>query len=203
MKAMHVQMTIIALFVAAFSAPVLAQHAHEGDLIVGVQGGQLAVEFHFDEAIELHPVAPNIFGIEGFSADEPGFDHADGTDPDLGALSAGAEIWLVGLTPFDAALKVRQPAIPFDLAIDAAGGDLLLGDHELHTHAFWHLDSTIGSFDPLQASWQGTFKLVDRGTTGYAESQPFTLSFVIVPEPAAAVLLLSALPLTLRRRRRG
>jgi hypothetical protein len=196
-------MIVVVLFMAAFSAPALAQHAHEGDLIVGAQSGQLAVEFHFDEAIELYPVAPNIFGIEGFSADEPGFDHADGTDPDLGALSAGAEIWLVGLTSFDAALKVRQPAIPFSLAIDAAGGDLLLGANELHKHAFWHLDSTDGSFDPLQASWQGTFKLVDRGTTGYADSQPFTLSFVIVPEPAAVVLLLSGLPLAFRHRRRG
>lgn len=178
-----------------------AQHAHEDDLIVGQVAGQLAVEFDFDEAIPLAPVSSNPFGIVGWSADEPGFDHADGNDPDLGALGVGASIRLVGLTPFDAALLVRSPVLPFGVAIDASGGALDIGDHELHQHALWNIDSSAPGFDPNQALWTGTFRLIDVGTTGYAESEPFALTFTPVPEPVSLLGSALGIPLILRRKR--
>lgn len=162
-----------------------AQHVHEGDLVVGQVDHRLTVEFDFGEPIRLSPVLANPFGLAGWSAEKPGFDHADGGDPDLNALAPGASLRLVGLSPFDTGLKARQPVLPFEVAIDATGGSLHLGDHELHEHAFWHLDSLDAAFEPLKTTWAATFKLVDLGPTAYLESEPFTLTFVTVPEPGS------------------
>ena len=61
------------------------------------------------------------------------------------------------------------------------------------------IDADHAAFDSLETQWDVSFKLVDRGTTLYADSAVFTLSFTNVPEPATGVLLIVG-AITLRRR---
>jgi len=187
-------------------------HEHEGDFVIGATGsGQLAFEFDEDilsgaELIELPPISPPTPGVfEGWSLDEPGFDHLQDDEPaeDFYVLQPGADIQLVGID-LDSALYVRSSGLGSPVAISPSPllGSLTLGDEELHTHAVWHVDSLSPSFNSLQTEWQGTFKFHDFGTTGYADSEPFTLTFAIVPEPVSAGFLATGFMLMLRRRRR-
>jgi hypothetical protein len=205
-------LTAIVFSVSLTTAAALADvtHEHEGDFIVGVSsGGQLTFEFdeHIlagEESIELPPIDPPSPGVyEGWAADEPGFDHLHDAEPaeDFYPLGSGADVHLVGVD-LDLALYVRAASIGSPVAISPTPtlGSLQLGDEELHTHAIWHIDSLASGFDPYQTEWQGTFKLTDLGTTGYADSDPFTLTFTAVPEPASFALLALGSLFVLRRR---
>jgi hypothetical protein len=184
-----------------------AQAHHDGDFIIGAAGAagsQLKFEFDADilagnEFITLP--ASESPSIAGWLSDEPGFEALEADEPDEGiyALSEGAQIRLVGVD-LDPGLFVRAPSIgtPVRISPSPTLGYLALGDHELHTHAVWHVDSSAAGFQP-QTAWYGTFKLVDVGTTGYADSEPFTVGFV--PEPASIFLLAGGAVLALTRRR--
>lgn len=192
----------------ALCLPAMAQHEHGGDIIVGVSGaGQLKFEFDEDilsglEFIELPPsVAP---GIAGWIGDDPGFDHLGTAEPDedFYPMAGGAMIRLVGVD-VDAALFVRAATLGSPVAISPSPtlGSLTLGDEELHTHGLWHIDSEATGYDSFQSVWHGTFMFVDVGTTGYADSDPFTLGFVPVPEPMSLGLFGLGMALIVRRRR--
>jgi len=199
--------------VAVAAAGAMAQHHHhEGDFIIGIGGGAAPqLKFEFDphmlsgeECIELSPsVNP---AVAGWLSTMPGFDalEADEPDEDFYRLGSGAQIRLVGVD-LDPALFVRASSLgtPVRISPSPVLGFLDLGGEELHVHPVWHIDSSAPGFDPSQTSWSGTFKFVDVGTTGYADSDPFTLCFVPVPEPTAAGLLaLGGWVLTLARPRR-
>lgn len=191
------------LSLLVFTAVPAMADPHNDDIIVGVSStGVLKIEFNLHDHIDLYPISPGIPGVyEGFADDDPGFDHLEVAEPaeDFFPLADGADIWLVGVS-LDAGLKVRNPT-NLAVAIDSSGGSIRLGDDHLHTHVIWHIDSLDPGFNPAQDHWDGTFKLVDFGTTGYGDSAPFTLEFVAIPEPATAVLLAFGSVWMLRRRR--
>jgi hypothetical protein len=50
----------------------------------------------------------------------------------------------------------------------------------LHRHLTFIVDETAPDYDPFRTLWYGEFLLRDVGSTGYADSEPFTLRFSIV-----------------------
>ncbi len=200
MKRVSLLLSVPAVLAGITAGPAFA-HQHEGDVIIGRSAsGQLRFEADLDEPRLL--TAVNRL-LKGWAADEPGFEALLEDEPDEGfyRLAPGAQIWLEGIL-LDPALKARNPLNPL-LVIDSPGDQLLLGDQELHDHVIWHVDSLDAGYDPLQTVWQGTFRLVDKGTTGYAASEPFSLSFTTVPEPGTLALLLAGSLTAVRRRKAG
>lgn len=149
--------------------------AGEDDILVGrTAANQLAIGGFDpnDETIGL----PCVSGIlQGWALDDPGFDHIVQADvvADLYPMDAGAQIRIVCLS-IDSALRVISPSFSI---MDAPGESLLLGGSSLHTHLTWHINSADPAFNPNQTDWSATFKLIDTGSTGYAESAPFTFHF--------------------------
>jgi hypothetical protein len=189
------------LFIIYLSAatPSWAQHQHAGDVIIGrSSAGQLKIEADLDEPHLLDAVNGL---LKGFAGEEPGFEALTADEPaeDFFMLAPGADIRLEGIS-LDAALKAHDHLNPL-LVIDSAGDQLTLGAFDLHNHVVWHADSLDPAFDPLATEWQGTFRLVDVGTTLYAPSDAFTIRFTNVPEPAAITLLAFGLSALMRRKR--
>jgi hypothetical protein len=198
MKAMSLLSLVSITLFATTAAPTWAHDQHEGDVIVGRSAsGQLKVEADIGLSL-LGPV--NSLFLKGWAATEPGMESLLADEPleDFHMLAPGAQISLVGVS-LDPAFKVHSPML--DYLIAAPGDQMPLGDNELHEHPTWHIDSQDPGFNPLQTVWYGTFKLVDTGTTGYAASDPFTLTFTNVPAPATLGLLAIGAVAVMRRRR--
>ena len=194
----------------SLTAMAMPAHAHhEGDFSIGISGGPAPqLRFEFDPDIlagtrtiglarSVNPAVP------GWLGEEPGFEAMETDEPEGGlfALGRGARIRLVGIE-LGPALFVRAQAIgtPVRIAPTPGPGFLELGDESLHTHAVWHINPSAAGFEAGRAFWAGTFKLVDTGTTGYADSEPFTIRFAPVPEPASGVMLVAGLLLGARFR---
>ncbi len=180
------------------AAPVLGQHQHEGDVIIGrSSSSRLLFEADLNEIRPLEAVNGL---LKGWAGDEPGFEALMEDVPDEGLykLAPGAQIWLEAIS-LDPALKAHDPLNPL-LLMDSPGDQLFLGNHELHDHVIWHVDSLDAGFNPLQTVWYGTFKLVDKGTTAYSDSDPFTLGFTNAPEPGTLGLLFLGSWAAFRRR---
>lgn len=189
--------TAITLITAALVQTASAQTRHEGDFFIGVNGtGQLAVEGDFEDAAPLPAFDDG--GIHGWFGDEPGFASLDADEPDedFFVLADGADIYFE-LLSVDEAFKVYDPFF----APMAPGESFALGGHEFDEHAFWHIDSDDPAFDPNQAEWGITWRVVDHGSSGYATSDVYTSRFTNVPAPGGIIpLALAALACTRRRR---
>jgi len=176
-----------------------ARAQHAGDILVGrTAAGQLAIEADLDEAILLEPVSGL---LRGWTGAEPGYDtlQADEPEEDLFQLAAGANIFLE-IIEVDEGLKFWAAA--FAALADEAGERVPLGGSSLHTHTTFHIDSDVvgtGFLGTLAA----TLRLVDTGSTGYADSEPFVMTFTNIPEPGSALLALAASGFVLMRRRKG
>ena len=171
------------------AAGASAQHEHEGDIVVGRTGaGQLAVEFDAKPPFALPPVSGL---LEGWLADHPGFMSLGKDEPkeDFFGLAAGANV-VFELLSVDPAFQVWTPG--FSAVVNDPGETWKIGGAEFDAHATWHINSADPSFDPLRGVWEATFRLIDAGATGYAASEVITISFVAVPEPATAALLVIA-----------
>lgn len=188
--------------VAALTAvfPLTAQAGddqhHEGDIVVGRTGANtLTVEYNFPAPTVLTPVSGL---LNGWAGDEPGFDHleADEPDEDIYTLAPGVRV-VFELVSIDPALVGN----PLTEPLDSPGDTLLLGDHELHQHIDWLIDSDGPSFNPVQTEWSVMFRLSDSGTTGYSDSEVYSWHFTNVPEPATVGLLLVGAVAFVRRRR--
>lgn len=160
-------------------AASLASAQHAGDVFVGRnQAGQLKVAGFATEA-EYAPLLPVSGILQGWSDNDPGFDRVQQAAPseDLYPLASGTMIWL-RLVAVDPALRAIDASFA---VIDNPGEQTFLGNHMLHTHLTWHVNSQHPAFDAEQCVWRATFVLSDAGATGYAESESFVLSFSIVP----------------------
>jgi len=172
--------------------------AHEGDLFIGrSDAGQLKVEFDTSIAIGLPPASGL---LNGWAADDPGFASLDVDEPDedFYMLDGSADIVLevVSASP---AMKGWTPG--FATALDLPGDQWAIGAAPFDTHLTWHIDQDDPAFDDLQSFWSFSFKVLDVGTTEYAESDPVVLQFERVPEPTSfAMLLVAGSALALRRR---
>jgi len=194
----------------AFGAgPPLRAQFHEGDIAVGrTATGQLKVRnVPLAPPYVLSPVNGPLFG---FTDNDPGFDHIEIAEPENNflPLESGAQIKL-RMVAVDPAFRVWSSN--FSTVLDAPGEEFVLGNYQIHYHATWHIDSTAIGYDPEREHWQATFVLIDTGTTGYAQSAPFTARFAnrappipTVSEWGVAVMLLGLMSLgTMLLRARG
>lgn len=176
---------------------------HEEDTLIGrTSNGQLGVVVNSPGLNELFPVSGL---LRGWAGDEPGFTATDAFVPteDLFPLGAGALVRLE-LVSIDPALKVWSPG--FTALLDAPGESFLLGGAAFDTHATFHVDSSDPAFESGAIAYSATFRAFDAGETGYSASDPFTLQFTPVPEPATALTLAASawcVWATCRRRRRA
>ncbi|MFG0241641.1 MAG: hypothetical protein ACF8R9_02520 [Phycisphaerales bacterium JB054] len=196
---MMIRSSVCVLLAAGLAAtPAAAQHDHGGDYVVAVDAsGALAIEGDFDEPRELPAFNQN--GINGWFGDDPGFASLDEDEPDEGLymLGGGAEIYFE-LVSIDPAAKVYSPL--FDTV--NPGESFLLGGSDLHEHAFWHIDSDDAAFDPNQTVWNVSWRVIDLGSTGYADSDVFTTQLTNVPAPGVLTLAGGLSVLGMARRRR-
>mgnify|MGYP005853651969 CR=1 FL=1 len=150
-----------------------AQHA--GDVWVGrTAAGQLAIGgYPVDDEIVVLPPVEGL--LKGWANNDPGFDHVNADDPagDLYRLGSGAQIWLE-VVAVEPALRIIDAAFQI---LDAPGERTYLGDVNMHTHLTWHINRLDPQFDPQQWVWSATLVLRDFGSTGYADSEPFTMYF--------------------------
>lgn len=167
---------ILILAPLALTPAALGQHA--GDVWVGVTfQDQLAVSTDgFIPESNFAPLTPVSGLIHGWSNDDPGFDHVV-TGTDVVPLEAGAEIWLE-VVAVDAAFEAIDDGFQF---LHDPGDDTFLGESTLHEHITWHINDQDPDFDENQCVWEATFVLRDDGSTVYATSAPFTMSFTNVP----------------------
>ena len=163
------------------SAPA-AYGQHAGDVWIGRSAaGQLKLSpLGLDPTrnyLKLNPVSGPIFW--GWTSNAPGFDHITSDTPayDVYVLQPGCQIWLEAVF-IDAALRLIDNA--FEI-IDEPGESTYLGDHTLHVHDTWHINSQDPAYDPNQCVWRATFILRDAGSAGYDTSAEFTLMFTSVP----------------------
>ena len=160
----------------------VAQAQHDGDVWVGrTSTGQL--KNGGNDLTQLIPLQPTFELINGWANNNPGFDRVITAQPanNLYPMASGAEISL-RLVAADSAFRVIDNS--FEI-VQFPGEETFLGDHLLHTHLTWHINSDDPAFDPLECEWQATFVLVDHGTTGYRDSAPFTLMFTLVFQGSA------------------
>ncbi len=169
---------IVAAGAAAFAwSASVASAQHEGDVIVGrTAAGQLKIGgFIPDLNIVVLPPTDPKSPFNGWSDVEPGFDHLVTSEPqsDWFILQAGAQIRLE-VVAVDPAFKAVDTSFN---VLDQPGQQTLLGGATLHNHVIWLIDADDPAYDPARTLWRATFKLVDTGSTGYAESDPFTFYF--------------------------
>lgn len=175
MHASHIRSMIFSsAILLSTSATSMAQH--DGDIEVGRTAANQLNIGGFDVANEIVILIPAGEEPEFWTNNEPGFEAVlvDEPNENLFTLEPGCQIRLelVSCDPAFAAVG--------DTVIDEPGEQVALGDQSLHTHITWVVDSILPGFDPLKVLWQATFKLVDTGSTNYADSEPFTIYFAIV-----------------------
>ena len=189
-----------------FTSASLAQHVHDGDIIVGSTAdgsGALAVEYDFDDVIFVSP-GFSFGGSTLYTSTEPGFDTLDEDEIDEGfyaldtagvgvfveimALDAGASMVINGIT-LDAIGESAQIGITtFDPGPPANVGGL-------HNHPIWQLFLPEGVLGQYEIS----FKLTENHAS-YSESEVYTAVLSNVPEPAGVALGGLIVPWMMRRR---
>lgn len=169
-------MPVTASLIGAVALCSTAHGQHDGDVFVGRSGaGQMKIGgFVPDLNIIGLPCVSGLF--QGWSSNNPGFDRVINANAgaDLYPMDAGAQIRIVCLS-IDPAFRAISSSFTI---MDAPGESILLGGSSLHTHLTWHINSADPFFVPAQTDWFATFKLIDTGSTGYAESAPFTFHFM-------------------------
>jgi hypothetical protein len=174
-------------------------HHHGGDLMLGVDtSGKLGIEYDFDEAIELPPTSGL---LSGWAGDDPGLFGLEENEDDFFMLSQDARI-AMEIVSIDAGLRFWDVGF-----VEKTAGDLVTlttfeADENLwetHYHpGAWHLDPDAGADPGAGSTYSLSFRLIDQGTSAYAPSDLYALTFV--PEPTSAVLLAAGVVALLRRR---
>lgn len=175
-------------------------HHHGEDGIVGVSGsGMLAIEMDLDEVYEFEELFSD-GSLNGWISDAPGFTALDEDEPDedFYMLGAGADIHFQLVGTSDPAMEVYNPF--FDVPAMVSGESFAFGTGDFDTHPFWFLNTDAPSFDPADGVWSVDFRVIDQGSTGYADSEVFTIQFAIPSPSGAGVLAMAGLVATRRRR---
>ncbi len=183
---MRRSVTFTLLMLAAVAFPAAAQH--DGDIAVGRSAaGQLKYKAYdlqhpcFDPGLGvglLTPIPDPPAEPTSWRSTTPGFDANFAADPalDYYPLEPGASIYLVAAEDLEPAFRVQY----LSLQMQNAGDSLPLGSYVLHRHLTWIVDCNHPEYDPLRTLWYGTFIFEDRGSTNYADSEPFTVRMSIV-----------------------
>lgn len=152
---------------------------HEGDIIVGRNASNQLVASGFNSS-DIHALQPVSGLLSGWSGNNPGFDHLPTPQPanNLFPLTMGAQIRLQ-VVAISAAFRILGPGL--SPILDEPGESLLLGGATLHEHVVWHVDATDTNYHADICLWTATLILRDTGSTGYADSAPFTLRFASQP----------------------
>lgn len=198
---MRKQALMTAILSSITTVAIAQPHHHGDDGVVGIDDtGKLAIEMDLDEAFVFEELFSST-GLNGYISDEPGFAALEEDEPDEGffALGAGADIHFRLVGTSDPEMQVYNPF--FDVPSLADGETFAFGaGNDFDTHPFWFLNTDLPSFDPNKLEWSLDFQVVDMGSTGYADSDVFTIRFAI-PSPATASVLGLAGCVALRRRR--
>lgn len=115
----------------------------------------------------------------GWSNNDPGFDAVVSPVPgyDIWPLQPGANIWLRWIQG-DPAFRMIDGNFQI---ISQPGQETRLGGPNLHVHNTFHINSLDPAFNPQQCVWRITFRLLDKGSTGYAPTRDLTFNFTNVP----------------------
>lgn len=195
---MNIQLTptflLTAAIVLSVSANGFAQHAHSDIAIGHDAANKIQIEADLDEAIELQPIAPGGL-ISGYSIDDPGWNVLEVDEPDEGLFSFVGD---------GSQMRLHVDSLTGDLVVrDPEGGLADIGPffdlgNDFHKHLLFHsAGAEIGDH------FSATFHLSDTGGN-LLDSDPFTLRFTVVPEPATlAVFGFFATFLRPGRRRKG
>lgn len=200
MRKFHIAVTAGLACSAGFASAGPDDHLHGDDGVVGVDGsGKLDIEMDLDEVFEFEEFFSD-GSLNGYISDAPGFTALDEDEPDedFYMLDAGADIQWVLVGTSDSEMQVYNPF--FDTPSMANGESFALGMGDFDTHPFWFLNTDDPSFDPAKMEWSVDFMVRDDGTTGYADSDVFTIRFAI-PAPSSAAALLVGAGFMGRRRR--
>lgn len=169
-------LTMIGVVVCVGSAA--GQHA--GDVWVGRHSdGQLGISgFPVERAVTV--LEPTSGLLTGFSDNSTGFDRLIEAEPerDLWPLESGAQVYLE-VVAIDPAFAVIDNSFQF---VDP-GEMTYLGNHLMHAHLTWYINSTDPGYDPEQRHWTVTLVLHDLGSTGYTASAPFVMYFTDIDRP--------------------
>ncbi len=182
MKVRNTILLTIFLGLIASAAMAGEGHKHADDFIIGISGtGQLKFESEPVEEEEIFSLAEVSGIINGWAGDDPGFMPLQKDEPkeDFFPMAIGAEIQLV-VVSLDDAFKAHTPG--FGDVLDLPGDAWTIATVTTDPPAFddhptWHIDVDDANLADNQVIWHATFKFVDVGTTGYTESEPFTLRF--------------------------
>jgi hypothetical protein len=177
MLALTTRLSVAACVLLLVPALSHAHDPHAGDLWVAVSGEeQLKLSpLGFDPDHAVVVLEEGSIWYPGWSDDHPGFDAISTDDPehDCYMLSSGAVIWLE-IVDVDPAFIIWYGFTPL------GPGDLQqLGSMPggIHLHLNWNINNEHPDFDPLRVHWRATLRLVDTGSTGYADSEDFTMVF--------------------------
>ena len=181
------------LLIAALSLLSSRARATESDVLFGHNSaGQIKGLVEFDQPFIL-PVS--IFpGISGFATGELGVHSTILDDPanDFFQFSSAATFQFILLAK-DPGMEVWNDTGSAFLPV---GGTFFVGQAPFDTHPIWNIP------DNLETSAKSlTLKMHDVNGI-YSDSDPVTLSFRPVPEPGTTLVVVAAMSLCLRLRRR-
>ncbi len=167
----------MAVLVMMLSRPEIASAQHDADMWIGQKEGRVA--WHpvgLQPESVYHPLGPVDTFIQGWSDNDPGFDHVVTT--------------VDGVTPLPPVVQVALEIVEVDPAfvvidnsfqlLTEPGDRTVLGGSNLHEHITWFVDEEDPLFDETKCVWETTFNFVDL-TGNLDDSGAFTLLFANVP----------------------
>jgi hypothetical protein len=162
-------------WVAAVASSAAGQH--NADIWLGNQANRVAISpSGLVPGSTYAPLLPVDTFLQGWTHNNPGFDHVSGVQGGVAEFSGPVQIRLE-VVDLDPSLYVIDNSFN---VLELPGDRTLLGGADLHAHLTWFIDETDPGFDPERCVWEGRFRLIDTGT-GLQPSLPFSMYFTNVP----------------------